>query len=101
MKHLYKANEGGVFEVVAADSKFEAFLFLTGFWGHTTMLDEILFFKEYNPLSTLDEFVDDFFRELPDDEELTITDEKNVITLTAKEWAKGYTKASWVCGEAT
>lgn len=100
---IYVCNEGGVAEYCVAEDKKQAYEFMSSLWGEQTMKEYETEYVEDNNDSTIEDFIDDFFTELPPDKEFTISDAGEggePITKKISEWMEGIMEVpSYFCCE--
>lgn len=95
MAKLFKCNEGGVTEWCIAENKNAGYAFMKDLWGEGTMKE---YENEYK--GTLDEFIEDFFVEVADNEDFAIIGESGEVTKKASEWIAGEKQIPcWLCCE--
>jgi hypothetical protein len=90
-KKIFRCNDDGVAEWCVAEDKEQAYKFLSDLWGAETMKECEEYYFDNNPQATLDEFIEDFFEEEPDEKEFMINDAGEGDTPIIKkisEWLK-------------
>jgi uncharacterized Zn finger protein (UPF0148 family) len=81
-KKIFALNEDGVAEYVAATNKDQAVQFAEKCWGKKVVEEYFDEFMKTNPDSNWDEFVEDFGREMEEDEEFSLYSDKDGKTTT-------------------
>ncbi len=89
-RKVFKCNDDGVAEWCIAMDKQQAYEFMLKMWGESTMGEYIEEYYEDNPGSSLDEFIECFFTEMPADQDFCIKDageSGGPLTRKISEWA--------------
>ncbi|ACL77440.1 hypothetical protein [Ruminiclostridium cellulolyticum] len=100
---MYALNEDSVAEYIAATSKIEALDYCEDLWGKDVVEQYFNEFKEENPSGTYEDFIEDFVREMPEDEEFSLWNDDigKVIVKTIGEFLKDITEfpSHFACSE--
>ena len=85
-RKLFVLNEDGVAEYVIAESKNQAFKYANNQWGGIGSGEYFEEYKKDYPEATIDEFIEQFVKEMAADEEFTLELEDGTkVTKTVSE----------------